>query len=196
MGRGAVGLDHGDFTGGGALRHIDVALDAAAAAVGGHAVAGVAAAVLHHAVHADGLAVGHQYCSAPVLIGQGGHKIVHLQQHVFIQPDQGRHALSQGDVPPTVIGQGHIPAVAEHAPDRAVDFLQIKFRRLPIQLPKAAAGALRRPGGHRGSLPADRADKVHGRPSGHGWPQSGSPSPSRSQSGPWPGWGGMGLPEP
>lgn len=158
---GAVGADHVDLLGRGALRHEDLTADAGPGAVGGHGVAGVAAAVLHHPVHADGSAVGDQGRSAPVLEGQGGHEVVHLQQHVAVQPYHGCHALAQGDVAPGLVLQGHELPVAEQAPLAPVYHAQIKPRRLEIQLPQATAMASGGAGGDVGGFAALGTDVFH-----------------------------------
>ncbi len=96
----AVGGDHGDFPWGGPLRDEYPALNPGSGAVGGDAVSGVAAAVLDHLLHPDGLTVGDKYGSAPVLEGEGGHIIVHFQQDIPVQADDRGHPLPHSNSPP------------------------------------------------------------------------------------------------
>ena len=116
VGGGAVGFNHGDLSRRGALGHVDITLDAAPAAVGSHAVACVAGAVLHGAFHADGLHMRHQHRRAAILEGKGGHIVVHFEEHVVGEGNQRRHALAQGDLLPRVSGEGQKPPVPEEPP--------------------------------------------------------------------------------
>ena len=79
-----MGPNHGDLFGGCAFRHKNFAANPGPGRIGGDAVACVAAAVLHHPLHSQLFAVGHEHSGPSVLIRQCGHEIIHLQKHILI----------------------------------------------------------------------------------------------------------------
>ena len=158
----AVSPDRVDLLGARPLRDEDLAADPRLGAVGRHGVTRVAAGILHDVLHADGLAVGDQHRCAPVLEGQRRHEIVHLEKHVLIQPDDGRHALAQGDGPPGgVIVQRHEGPVAEYIPLVPVDLTLVELGRREIQLPQPAAVTVGFPHHDRFPLSAFGTIKLH-----------------------------------
>ena len=142
----AVGADHVDLLGARALGHEDLAGNARLGAVGRDGVARVAAGILHDLIDADRLAVRNQHSRAAVFEGKGGHEVVHFEQHVLVQTDDGRHALAHGDGAPALVLQRHELPVAEEAPFMRVDAGEVKRRQFSFQL----ATGRRRCSGRRG----------------------------------------------
>ena len=157
----AVGADHIDLLGARPLGNENFAADPGPGAVGGDGVARVAAGILHDLLNTDRFAVRNQGGGSAVLKGQRRHKIVHFEQHVLVQPDDGRHALAQTDAAPALIVQRQKAPVAKQAPFVPVDLREIKFRRLKRKLPESAAGTVCRARSHSLFPAAFCADEFH-----------------------------------
>ena len=158
----AVRADHVDLLGTRPLRDENLTGNADLRAVGRNGVARVAARILDDLVHADGLAVRDEDGRAAVLERERRHEVVHLQQHILVQPDDGRHALAHGHAAPRLAVQRHELPVAELAPLVRVDLAEGKFRRLEIQIPESAAAAVRLARGDGFDVAAFAAYKLHG----------------------------------
>ena len=157
-----MGADHVDLLGARAFGDKNFTGDAGFGAVGGDGVAGIAARVLHDPVHADGLAVRDEDGRAAILERERRHEVVHLQQHILVQADDGRHALAHGHAAPRLAVQRHELPIAELAPLVRVDLAEVKLRRLIIQIPESAAAAVRLARGDRFDVAAFAAYKLHG----------------------------------
>ena len=144
----AVRADHVDLLWGSPLGDEYLAVDAHAAAVGGDAVARVAAGILHDGINADRLAVRDEHRRAAVFKRERGHIIIHFQQEVIVKAHDGGHSLAECHLPPRIAVKRHERAVAEDAPLVPVDERFVKRRQVIVELPQPAAGALFRPRRH------------------------------------------------
>ena len=108
-----MGFYHIDLLGRRSFRHEYLTPNPSFCTISRNAVPGITAAVLHHKIHAYGFTVGYENCRAPVLKGQSRHKIVHFQQNIIRETDDGSHSLSKGDVLPGIIQKRHKRPVPE-----------------------------------------------------------------------------------
>ena len=143
------------------LRHKDLTVYPASSAVCRHAVSGVAAAVLDNRIHTYRFAVSYKDRCAPVLEGEGRHEIIHFEEHIIAEAYYRGHSLSESNLTPCFVLQGHELFVAEHSPDAFVYARRIIAGRIKIKLPEPSAVALRLSGRRAFFNAAFGTDKIH-----------------------------------
>ena len=97
----------------------------------------------------------------PVFERQGRHEVVHFQQDVVIEADDGRHALAHGNGAPGIAVERHIAVVTELRPFSAVNAVGSEGGWTVIQPPQPTASAFGVAGGDAFFTVTVRADVFH-----------------------------------